>query len=385
MPDELFAKVNGTDNANYETERNAIAKLMAACGVAANMDYCCKNTWYLNETCQSFAFPIDARNALVNSFGYNPDANVKRRLYYSNAQWKRMLVENIEYGRPVLYAGVSFKNDNEYYKNGGHAFVCDGYNADTEKFHFNWGHKGDYSNTWCTLDSIIESNGSGLFNWNHFERAVFDIYPSNSQDYCAFTLPLQDYYSYYYTFLGNTTPAPYLNVPNTATNLISVPDNSQYPTSWRTIPSGATTEYMAHEEILLVDGFRAEAGCDFHAYIVPCESCEGTRGSHNPSSKQVSDKFSLPDGKSFLPTLERFICSSLSIFPNPVSSVFNIRLNNPSEKVASIEVFDVMGGRVLKYDNAQNNIDASNLPKGMYMVRMTSSLGNVFYGRFLKE
>ena len=60
MPDELICQ----SNPNYSAERNAVARLMADCGKAAGMDYC-------KYDCQSFAWPIDARNGLVDTFGYH--------------------------------------------------------------------------------------------------------------------------------------------------------------------------------------------------------------------------------------------------------------------------------------------------------------------------
>ena len=36
----------------------------------------------------------------------------------------------------------------------------------------------------------------------------------------------------------------------TFTRLTSVPNDPQYPATWRTIPAGAISEYVAHEEVV---------------------------------------------------------------------------------------------------------------------------------------
>ena len=56
---------------------------------------------------------------------------------------------------------------------------------------------------------------------------------------------------------------------------MDVPNDPQFQSSWRTIPTGAVSEYVAHEEVILLDGFLAETGSNFYAHIAPCESCDG--------------------------------------------------------------------------------------------------------------
>ena len=98
-------------NANYENERNAIARLMADCGRAADMDYC------HNKKCQSFTTPLKARNSLVDTFNYSPDAIRRLRSTYPNdSDWKSFIVDDIMAGKPVLYAGISY-NTNEFNEN----------------------------------------------------------------------------------------------------------------------------------------------------------------------------------------------------------------------------------------------------------------------------
>ena len=382
MTDTLYRKrvdtVTNTyiTNNNFEIERDAIARLMADCGQAANMHYC----FYL---CNSFTFPIDARNALVDTFGYHSDAIRRLRSSHSTKTWKSFLVNDIKAGRPVLYAGISWKSE-EFYRDG-HAFVCDGYNENTDKFHFNWGHSGSHNEVWCTIDSIIEGN----YNWNHLERAVFNIHPGTTQDYCNFEMPLWTHYYYYYNIYGNTTPDPYANVPKTFTRLISVPNG--YQSSWRTIPSGATSEYVAHEEVILQDGFLAETGSDFYAHIAPCESCDDRmmvpgeksdvsgEGNENPA-----DTLAAP--KSWQAEVTQSGETYLNVYPNPTDDLLYVELSGAG--IAAVALYDLQGRMV--YSQTPDDLPAAtvnmrNIPAGVYLLRVTDTNGKEYQQKIVRR
>ncbi len=377
MPDTLYKKrldsVTNTHviNNSFERERDAIARLMADCGSAAKMDYC----FY---QCNSFTFPIDARNALVDTFGYHPEAVRRLRSSYSTNNWKNMVISNLRSGIPVLYAGVSWKTK-EFDMNG-HAFVCDGYNENTDKFHFNWGHTGSYNQLWCTIDSIIE----GSYNWNHLERAVFNIHPGTTQNYCDFEMPLFLHYAQYYNMYGNTTPAPWLNVPLTFTRLTSVPNDPQLPASWRTIPSGATSEYAAHEEIVLQDGFLAEPGCNFYAHIVPCPSCDSRSEDPFATTSSASATDTLPSPKSLQQSASFADDATLKVYPNPAGDLLHIELAGGAG-VASAKLYDLQGRavrtRLIASANSQTaTVDVRGVPADVYLLRVTDGEGKE-YGR----
>ena len=118
---------------NFETE---VAKLMYHCGASVKMDY----------DVSSGAFADDAVIALYTYFGYDKGIQMKYKGYYPHLTWKNMLISEIAADRPVFYSGTNSSN-------GGHAFVCDGYNNSTEMFHFNWGWNG-YSDDYFYIDDI---------------------------------------------------------------------------------------------------------------------------------------------------------------------------------------------------------------------------------------
>lgn len=132
------------------TAQNAVATLMYACGVSVNMDY---------GTNASGAYSGDAAVALRQYFDY--DATYVSRDNYSAAEWNELVYNELAHQRPVFYSGSS--------TTGGHAFICDGYDANGY-FHINWGWGG-----WCDgnfLLSNLDSQGDG----NGYNSAQYIIY-----------------------------------------------------------------------------------------------------------------------------------------------------------------------------------------------------------------
>ena len=118
MPDALTAE-------STPEQINAVAKLMYECGVAVNMQYSAGASASLNE---------DARAALINFYRFSPDLSIAERAYFSSKNWDKLLQSNIANNQPIYYAGQNLFN-------GGHAFICDGYNA-VGYYHFNFGWGG---------------------------------------------------------------------------------------------------------------------------------------------------------------------------------------------------------------------------------------------------
>ncbi|MBQ2076754.1 MAG: T9SS type A sorting domain-containing protein, partial [Bacteroidales bacterium] len=65
---------------------------------------------------------------------------------------------------------------------------------------------------------------------------------------------------------------------------------------------------------------------------------------------------------------------AMSIFPNPTSGMLNVTSN---EEIDSIEIFNSVGTTVVSSNVAGNSsaIDMSNLPNGMYFVRVSTANG----------
>lgn len=145
---------------------NEVAKLIFHCGTAVDMMY---------GSDGSGAYSGDVPGAMSSYFRYSSDAMHIGRHYHSDSTWHSMLKEDLDAGRPVYYSGYSSE--------GGHAFICDGYNSD-EYFHFNFGWGGSGDGYYITegddpqLD-VVHGYGFG-------QSAIFNLHPmeTNYPTYC---------------------------------------------------------------------------------------------------------------------------------------------------------------------------------------------------------
>lgn len=115
-----------------EKQANAISVLMASCGASVKMDY------GTSEQGGSGAYQSDLLNGYITNYGYDNDAALVIRNYCSTEAWHRLLVEELNNGRPVNYAGANMRD-------GGHSFVIDGYRIGNNiypDYHVNWGWEG---------------------------------------------------------------------------------------------------------------------------------------------------------------------------------------------------------------------------------------------------
>ncbi len=148
MPNALTA-------GSSEAQVNAVAMLMYQCGVACNMEYGPE---------ESGSYDTEARAALINYFGFNPDMGFAEKRNFTTEDWNTMLRENLAAHHPVIYSGRKGKV--------GHMFICDGYKADNF-FHFNFGWGGSFDG-WFLTSAIDPSGDSG---YNSEQAAIVDIIP----------------------------------------------------------------------------------------------------------------------------------------------------------------------------------------------------------------
>ncbi|MDE6085156.1 MAG: C10 family peptidase, partial [Muribaculaceae bacterium] len=111
------------DSGATQVQNAAVAQLMYACGVSINMKYTSR---------ESGAYDIDIPYALKTYFNYDPGVRLLKKIYYSNEDWEDLVYNELAENRPVIYSGQA--------TNGGHEFVCDGY--EDGYFHINWGWGG---------------------------------------------------------------------------------------------------------------------------------------------------------------------------------------------------------------------------------------------------
>jgi hypothetical protein len=70
-----------------------------------------------------------------------------------------------------------------------------------------------------------------------------------------------------------------------------------------------------------------------------------------------------------------FTSNDVTIYPNPAHNLVQINLQNTSETLNSIRLYDVLGKTITSMENiaaSQTSIDVSNLSKGVYLIEITS-------------
>ena len=140
-------------------QKNAVAQLMADCGMMVQMDY---------STGGSGAFSESIVPALTEYMGYSKAAVLRYRENYSAEEWINMIVEDIDNGRPVIYSGVDEGSSGQ---DAGHQFVCDGYDTAEGKISINWGWSGD-GDGFYTLSLAM-----GTYTFDSGQSAVFGLEP----------------------------------------------------------------------------------------------------------------------------------------------------------------------------------------------------------------
>ena len=137
----------------------ANALLQYHAGVAVNMMYAPDG---------SGAYSADVPYALKTYFKYSPAIQYVTRGGYTVTNWENMLIEQLDALKPIYYSGQS--------PDGGHAWVCDGYQkiGTSTMFHFNFGWGGSANGYYTS------SNPNGFTTQQGMIR---NIYPNANYPY----------------------------------------------------------------------------------------------------------------------------------------------------------------------------------------------------------
>ena len=147
------------------TQKAAVATLMRYCGQAAQMDY----------GFTSGAYNGDALYAFTEKLGYNANATFRSAASYSTDGWEDLIYKEVSDGRPVYYSALNGESGAV----SGHAFVIDGYQADGNYFHVNWGWGGacnGYFNLFA-LDSGAPYSAPTATGWHYQMLALIGLSP----------------------------------------------------------------------------------------------------------------------------------------------------------------------------------------------------------------
>lgn len=157
-----------------DEQKDAVALLMSDCGISVNM------TYGTDSEGGSGAFTEFVPYAFANFFGYDKTVGHRYRDYYTNEDWADIIYKELAEGRPVMYGGSS--ND------GGHSFICDGYQKSSGKFHFNFGWSGD-DDGYFSLSSI-----GNYPKYNYYNDIILGIQPEAGGEAIPYIIFYDDCY-----------------------------------------------------------------------------------------------------------------------------------------------------------------------------------------------
>lgn len=169
--DNMVDDINSANPIQPSTPQiNAVSTLIYHCGVALQMDYGPPNIG------SGAGSPL---NAFVEYFKYSPNIQEIVRSDYSDIDWTSKLKTELNNSRPVYYAG--YKNDA---MEGGHAFVCDGYQdvdpgSQGRFFHFNWGGGSVSSGVYFNLDNLTLGTAPNEKVYTYKQWAIIGITPGS--------------------------------------------------------------------------------------------------------------------------------------------------------------------------------------------------------------
>ena len=137
---------------------DAISWLMLYTGYAMNMDY---------ATDQSGA-EYDEIDQAIRTFGFTGYSMEMKWDYddgtvnYTDAEWAELIQSELVAGRPLVYCAFDMQSDSAAIA--GHAFNVDGYNAENDTYHVNFGMSAD-KNGYFALDAFTVDNGMTVYNF----------------------------------------------------------------------------------------------------------------------------------------------------------------------------------------------------------------------------
>ena len=151
-------------------EKEAVALLMYHCGVSLEIDYSRDGSGAAGLAGISGYASID--NSLKDYFGYSNQMRVVHKDFgYGNAEWRDMIIADLDLGHPIVYTGAA--------EEGGHGFVCDGYDSrGYMHFNFGWSGRGD---GYFPVDSISPGvggvGGNVTYTFNMSNAALLGLVP----------------------------------------------------------------------------------------------------------------------------------------------------------------------------------------------------------------
>ena len=143
-----------------QAQTDAVAWLMRYVGQAETMDYGLEQSGAEREQIMDALRTFGYRDAhVIEKIDFQTDA-----VNYSDEAWGALIQSELIAGRPLIYCAFDMSSDSTGI--GGHAFNVDGYDAQTDMYHVNFGMSAD-KNTYYALNAFSTDGG----------MTVYDFYP----------------------------------------------------------------------------------------------------------------------------------------------------------------------------------------------------------------
>lgn len=308
-------------------QKNAVAKLMYECGVAVKMDY---------TPSGSGAYNTQALSALPSYFGYDNSIDIRRRQNISDVNWENLLRSELDAGRPIYYTGDDLQ--------GGHAFVCDGYNCDG-KFYFNWGWGSSGDGYFAT--SALNVSG---YAFNNRQEIIINIKPNQGN----------------YMYATENKPNTFTIVANASTD-------------GYIIPQGTTISYLDENQPYV---FAANEGYEIdQVFIDGIPDVTAKVNGYYIFSNITANHNIIVTFKVNSSGTENIHSQNISVYPNPTKDNIFIKSNLQIERV---EICSLTGTLLISENNFNEKISVATLPKAIYLLKIYTDKG-VTVSKIIKE
>ena len=143
-----------------QTDIDAISWFMRYVGQAETMDYGLDRSGAEREEIMQALRIFGYRDAhVIEKIDFQTD-----EVNYTDEEWGELIQSELIAGRPLIYCAFDMSSDSTGI--GGHAFNVDGYDADNDMYHVNFGMSAE-KNTYYALNGFTLDNG----------MTVYDFYP----------------------------------------------------------------------------------------------------------------------------------------------------------------------------------------------------------------
>jgi len=151
------------------------------------------------------------------------------------------------------------------------------------------------------------------------------------------------------------------------------------------IQSEVTTTYKAGEEIVLEDGFHAEAGSNFHAKIEEYTECiPPPRAKSSSQNNGENEEFAFQESKS--QSMQHQFSYEFNLHPNPNPGTFQIETNFPLSEISQLKITNTLGLTVYETQKlSSNEIQLPNSVSGLYFVVMVLKDGTVLTQKMMVQ